>query len=86
MLTKFQCFTVNASYQQVYMMLVLLLGIMIGFKQSQYTGSEDTGFIVVSLKAMGGTFPSPFSVTVTPSEESPVSAEGNNVILLFNVD
>ena len=65
------------------MMLVSLLGIMIGFTQSQYTGSEDSGFIVVSLEVIGGTFPSPFSVTVTPSEQSPVSAEGNNVMFII---
>ena len=47
------------------------------FTQAQYTGSEATGFVMVTLELVGGTSNSPFSVTVTPSEQSPVSAEGN---------
>ena len=49
------------------------------FTQTQYTGSEDTGFVLVTLKLVGGTSSSQFDVTVTPSKESPVSAEGNSV-------
>ena len=37
------------------------------------------GFVIVNLELTGGTSASPFSVTVTPSEQMPVSAKGNPV-------
>ena len=49
------------------------------FNQTQYTGSEDTGFVLVTLELVGGTSSKPFDVTVTPLEQSTVSAEGNSV-------
>ena len=49
------------------------------FNQTQYTGSEDTKFVLVTLELVGGTSSRPFDVTVTPLEQSPVSAEGNSV-------
>ena len=48
------------------------------FTQNRFTGSETTGFIPVNLE-LNGTSTSPFTVMVTPSEQSPVSAEGNSV-------
>ncbi|XP_065918207.1 adhesion G-protein coupled receptor V1-like isoform X2 [Dysidea avara] len=51
-------------------------GIKIRFIQRQYTGSEDTGFVLVTLELVGGTSSKPFNVTVTPLEQSPLSAEG----------
>ena len=50
------------------------------FTQSSYDGMEETGFVGVELRLVGGTSASSFSVTVTPSEQSPVSAEGNSVM------
>ena len=50
--------------------------IIVQFAQEQRTGSEATGFVIVVLELVGGRFSSPFSVTVTPSEQSPVSAKG----------
>ena len=47
--------------------------------QAQYTGSEDTRVILITLELVGGTSSRPFDVTVTPLEQSPVSAEGNSV-------
>ena len=41
---------------------------------------EVTGFIIVYMELRGGTSAFPFSVTVTPLEQSPVSAEGNSVV------
>ena len=38
------------------------------------------GFVQVFLELAGGTSASSFSVTATPSEQSPVSAEGNSVM------
>ena len=49
------------------------------FTHAQYTSSEATGFVMVTLELVGGTSSNPFSVTVTPSEQSPVSAEGYSV-------
>ena len=49
----------------------------------QYTGSEATGFVIVTLELVGGVSSDPFNVTVTPSEQSPVSAEGNSVMCMI---
>ena len=38
--------------------------------------------MLVSLELVGGTVSIPIDVTITPSEQSPVSAEGNSVISL----
>ena len=53
------------------------------FSQARFNGSEASGFVVVSLLLMEGSSASPFSVTVTPSEQSPVSAEGNIVCIIM---
>jgi len=53
--------------------------ITVQFAQKQYIDSEDTGLVVVKLELIGGTSSMPFDVTVTPLEQSPVSAEGNGV-------
>ena len=57
--------------------------IRVRFAQRQYTGSEATGFVMVTLELVGGTSSNPFSVTVTPSEQSPVSAKGNSVMCMI---
>ena len=44
-----------------------------------YTGSEATRFVMVTLELVGGTSSNPFNVTITPSEQSPVSAKGNRI-------
>ena len=44
---------------------------------------ENTEFVDVELELVGGTSASPFDVTITPSEQSPVSAEGNNVMCVL---
>ena len=49
------------------------------FVQREYSGSEDAEFLSVKLELVGGTSSRPFGVTVTPLEQSPVSAEGNSV-------
>ena len=43
---------------------------------------ENTGFVYVELELVGGTSDSSFNVLVTPSEQSPVSAEGNVCIIM----
>ena len=56
---------------------------MVEFTQSSFSGVENTGFLDVALQLTGGTSSTPFSVTVTPSEQSPVSAEGNIVYIIM---
>ena len=41
-----------------------------------YTGSEGSRLLSVMLLLTGGTSANDISVTVTPSNQSPVSAEG----------
>ena len=53
--------------------------IRVRFTQDQFTGSELEGFVQVLLELNQGSSTSPFTVMVTPSEQSPVSAEGNSV-------
>ena len=56
---------------------------MVEFTQSSFSGVENTGFLDVALQLTGGTSSTPFSVTVTPSEQTPVSAEGNIVCIIM---
>ena len=41
-----------------------------------YYGSEASGFISVTLLLRGGTLVNDVTVIMTPSDQSPVSAEG----------
>ena len=41
---------------------------------------EGTAVVDVELELVGGTSANPFNVFLTPSEQSPASAEGNNVM------
>ena len=58
-------------------------GITVKFTQDQFSGSETTGFVIVHLELDGGISAYPFNVTVTPSEQSPVSAEGNSIMCII---
>ena len=62
--------------------VMLNADITVRFTQSQYSGSEDKGLVLVTLELVGGTSSRPFDVTVTPLEQSPVSA--SNVLLLLH--
>ena len=44
------------------------------------------GFVMVNLELIGGTSTSSFNVTVTPSERTPVGAQGNSAYILLRVD
>ena len=55
------------------------LAIGVRFVRNRFTGSEDTGFVEVFLGLTRGSSANPFTVMVTPSEQSPVSAEGNSM-------
>ena len=58
---------------------------MVEFAQSSFSAEENTPSLDVILQLTGGTSSTPFSVTVTPSEQSPVSAEGNIVCTYYYV-
>ena len=60
-----------------------LSGIKVDFMQNQFTGSEAARFVLVTVKLRNGTSAFPFNVLVTPSEQSPVSAEGNNIMCVL---
>ena len=51
------------------------IGIRVRFTHNQFDGSEAAESVFVSLELVGGTSASSFSVTVTPSIQSPVSAK-----------
>ena len=53
------------------------------FKQEQYIDLEATGFVVITLEVIDGVSSNLFNVTVTPSEQSPVSAQGNSVMCMI---
>jgi len=56
------------------------------FSQNHFTGSEIAEFVRVDIELTGGTFANPFNVTVIPSEQSPVSAQGNSVMCALFVN
>ena len=49
---------------------------MVEFASGQFTGSESSGFIEVVVRITTGSSNTPTTVTVTPTEQSPVSAMG----------
>ena len=50
------------------------------FSDTTYTGSEQSGVVPVTLVLRGGTSTSDITVTVIPSDQSPVSAEGKRCV------
>ena len=63
--------------------VILCVEIRVSFVSSRYTGREASGFVLVTVELVRGTSAYPFNVTVTPSEQSPVSAEGNSIICII---
>ena len=55
----------------------LYLGVMVAFMQSSFAGVESAGSLNASLELIGGTFSTQLSIAVTPSQQTPVSAEGS---------
>ena len=49
------------------------------FSKPTFSGTEPTGVVTVTLLLGGGTSASDISVTVTPSDQSPVSARGKTM-------
>ena len=50
--------------------------IRVQFTQNQFTGRENTGLVLISIELVGGYSANAFNMTITLSEQSPVSAEG----------
>ena len=73
----------ESHYYMFFAFVQLSQELLLRFTQSHFTGVEATGFVMVHLELSNGWSVYPFSVTVTASEKSPTSAEGNNVIILF---
>jgi len=53
---------------------------MVTFSQSVYPGTELLGRVPVTLILEGGTSDSDITVVVTPSDRSPLSAEGKKCV------
>ena len=53
-----------------------MLVLVVEFASSQFNGSESSEFIEVIVRIADGSSSTPITVTVTPSEQSPVSAMG----------
>ena len=49
---------------------------MVGFSSQEFAGYEHSGAISVTLVLKGGVSDDSISVTVMPSDQSPVSAQG----------
>ena len=53
----------------------------IEFSQHYFNSSESSGSVPVTLLLVGGTSSSDINVTVIPSDQSPLSAEGKRCVL-----
>ena len=53
------------------------------FRQSRQRVSEAAGSVTVDLELIRGRSANAFSISVIPTEQSPVSAEGNNVMCVL---
>ena len=58
----------------------MTIAIRVRFVSNRYSGSEAEGFVVVTLELNRGISAYPFNVTITPSQQSLVSAEGKFII------
>ena len=59
--------------------------VVINFAEGQFPGSESSGIIEVVVVKVGGTSSTPLDVIVTPFEQSPVSATGEEYIGRYDV-
>ena len=66
-------------------MVNLFVVLTVEFELANYT-AQETRMLAAGLRLSGGTFSSSITVAVTPSEQQPVSAQGEiYIILLFQV-
>ena len=55
---------------------LFIAGLFVEFSSYEFVGYEHGGFISVTLVLKGGVSDDSISVTVIPSDQSPVSAQG----------
>ena len=58
---------------------IITIELRVQFSKHTYTGYERSGMIPVTLMLRGGILLNKISMTVIPSDQSPASAEGNNL-------
>ena len=63
-----------------HLLIYYYIELMVEFTQATFTSSESSGTLPVSLLLRGGTSASDISVIVTPSDQSPVSAQGKRCV------
>ena len=56
---------------------------MVRFRQSRQRVSEAAGSVSVDLELIRGRSANEFSISVIPTEQSPVSAESNNIMCVL---
>ena len=65
--------------------IILHTALTVQFSQSNYTSSESSGIVPVTLSLSGGVSASKITVTVIASDQLPVSAKGksrsNNIMI-----
>ena len=62
---------------------IVTVELQVQFTSTSFSGSESSGEILVTLELIGGRSSNPFNVTVTPSEQSPVSAKSNSIMCMI---
>ena len=62
------------------MSLIYATVLTVQFSQNIFTGNESSAVITVTLLLVGGNSSYDISVTVTPSDQSPLSAEGKRCV------
>jgi len=68
------------NYKSIACILFYTLALAVQFSQSVYTNDESSGGVPVTLLLIGGTSSSDINVTVIPSDQSPLSAEGKRCV------
>ena len=71
-------------YVNITIKFYYFVALTVQFSSRSYTASESSGNISVTLSLEGGTSSSNITVIVLPSDQSPVSAEGNKYV--FYID
>ena len=68
------CFINPCKHLPVHAFIIIELTVQ--FSHDAYTGMERSGIISVTLLLGGGTSSNEITVTITPSDQLPLSAEG----------
>ena len=71
----FSCVNYISTYLR-YVVDIYVIVLTVQFSQNMFIGPELSGRVPVTLSLGGGISAGPISVAVTPSDQSPVSAQG----------